>query len=238
MAFIDVHNLGRTFRQGDFVVSALNDVSFTVSEGEFTALVGPSGSGKTTLLNCLGALDTPSTGRIVLDGEDITALKPNRRADFRLHRIGFVFQAYNLVPVLTARENVEYVLVLQGIDKLERAERVRAIFAEMGMEDLLDRFPHQISGGQQQRVAVARALISRPVVVLADEPTANLDGKNADLLLDIMQGMNESRHTTFLFSTHDERVMKRARRLLRLLDGRIESDTSREPENASARIAP
>lgn len=226
MAFIAVQNLERTFLEGDgeFSVRALSGVSFSMSEGEFTALVGPSGSGKTTLLNCLGALDAPTAGRVLLDGEDVTALKPDRRASFRLHRIGFVFQAFNLVPVLTARENVEYVLVLQGVEKNERRERVRAIFAEMAMEDLLDRFPNQISGGQQQRVAVARALVSNPSVVLADEPTANLDGKNAELLLDLMQGMNERRNTTFLFSTHDDRVMKRARRLLRMLDGHIAED--------------
>lgn len=222
MSFIEINHLRRDFLQGEFTVHAVNDVTFSIERAEFMALVGPSGSGKSTLLHCIGALDTPTSGSIVLDGEEITGLNPAKRASFRLHNIGFVFQAFNLVPVLTAGENVDYILVLLGIAKEERRERVRSLFADMGMEDLMDRFPHQISGGQQQRVAVARALVSRPRVVLADEPTANLDGKNADMLLDIMEGMCRKLQTTFLFSTHDERVMKRAERLIRLRDGRID----------------
>ncbi len=224
MQLIHVESLSRNFQQGEFVVQALKEISFDVGEGEFTALVGPSGSGKSTLLNCIGALDRPTSGRIFLDGSALDSLKSNQLSDFRLYKIGFVFQAYNLIPVLTAYENVEYILVLQGVEKSERRQRVKSIFEEMDMKDLLDRFPRQLSGGQQQRVAVARALVSHPRVVLADEPTANLDGKNADLLLSIMEEMCRLKNTTFLFSTHDERVMKRAKRLIHLSDGVIESD--------------
>lgn len=225
MEIIKTEQLTKNFIQGEFTVQALRGIDLSVNKGEFAALVGPSGSGKSTLLNCLGALDTPTSGRVFIDGKPLDTLKPKELSDFRLHNVGFVFQAYNLIPVLTAYENVEYILVLQGIDKNERKERVKSMFGDMKMTDLLDRFPRQISGGQQQRVAVARALISNPRVVLADEPTANLDGTNADHLLDIMQEMCEKTGTTFLFSTHDERVMRRAKRLIHLLDGVISEDT-------------
>lgn len=224
MSLIEVTSLVKNFKQGEFTVRALRGIDFTVEPGEFTALVGPSGSGKTTLLNCIGALDVPNEGNIILDGQSLKDLPHNQLSDFRLYKIGFVFQAYNLIPVLTAYENVDYILMLQGISKQERRERILQLFASMNMEELMDRFPSQLSGGQQQRVAVARALISHPKVVLADEPTANLDGENAERLLDIMQEMCEKTNTTFLFSTHDERVMKRAVRLIRLRDGLVYGD--------------
>ncbi len=224
MNVIEVTDITRDFQQGEFTVHALAGVSFTLEKGEFASLVGPSGSGKSTLLNCIGALDKPTSGSVLLGGNDIGKLKDNELSDFRLNHIGFVFQAYNLIPVLTAYENVDYILLLQGVPASERKSRVAELFHEMRMDDLLDRFPSQLSGGQQQRVAVARALISKPGVVLADEPTANLDGENAEHLLDIMNEMCKKTETTFLFSTHDERVMKRASRLISLEDGKISGD--------------
>jgi len=221
VSLIQIQEVHKNFQQGEFVVEALRGITFDIDKGEFTAIVGPSGSGKTTLLNCLGALDVPSSGSIHIDGQDIGLLKKGELSEFRLNNVGFVFQAYNLIPVLTAYENVEYVLLISGIEKKERRSRVMALLDEMGLADLADRFPRQMSGGQQQRVAVARALVSDPLLVLADEPTANLDSENADLLLNIMSRMCESHKTTFLFSTHDARVMKRAHRLIRLRDGRI-----------------
>jgi len=222
MNIIEVKNIKKDFTQGDITVNALRGVSFDIQEKEFTAIVGPSGSGKTTLLNLLGALDVPTSGQVILDSQDISTLKKNELSDFRLYKIGFVFQAYNLIPVLTAIENVEYILLLQNIDKTERRERAQKLFAEMDMPDLINRFPRELSGGQQQRVAVARALISNPKVVFADEPTANLDSKTAYNLLDIMAEMSEKKSTTFLFSTHDEKVMERAKRLIKIRDGLIE----------------
>ena len=227
MALINVENVKKDFIQGDITVNALRGLSFTVEQGEFSALVGPSGSGKTTLLNCIGALDSPSSGRIVINERPLDSMKKNELSDFRLYKIGFVFQAYNLLPVLTALENVEYVLLLQGIAKQERINRAMALFKEMDMEDLANRFPRELSGGQQQRVAVARALVSEPRVILADEPTANLDSKNADTLLDIMVSMCDSKKAAFVFSTHDERVMNRARRLLHLRDGLLDREENR-----------
>ncbi len=223
-AIIQIKNLTKGFGQGTLRVEALRGIDLEIAEGEFTAIVGPSGSGKTTLLNCIGALDRPDSGSIVIDGQRIERLSKKERSRFRLHKIGFVFQAYNLLPVLTALENVEYVLLLQGLSKREREERSRAILEEMGLGELSHRFPRELSGGQQQRVAVARALISRPAVVLADEPTANLDGENTARLLDIMEEMCEKRKTTFLFSTHDERVVRRAHRVILLEDGKIKKN--------------
>lgn len=223
---IDAHHISKTYNKDSIPVHAVNGVHLHVLEGEFTALVGPSGSGKTTLLNLIGGLDKPDEGRIVINGVDITRLSANQLIDFRLHHIGFVFQSFNLVPVLTARENAELILQLQGAPKKEREERVRSLFRQVGLEDKMDSRPSQLSGGQQQRVAVARALASRPRFVLADEPTANLDSASAANLLDIMALLNREERTTFIFSTHDPRVIERARRVITLVDGRIASDTA------------
>lgn len=221
MSLIKIRNITKIFTQGEIEVHALRGASLEIKKGEFTALVGPSGSGKTTLLNCIGALDTPQSGYIEVAGQELSKLDKSGLSDFRLHKIGFIFQAYNLLPVLTAFENVEYVLLLQGMKKDIRKQKSNQILDEMGLSDLKNRFPRQLSGGQQQRVAVARALVSEPQVVLADEPTANLDSDNTDTLLDIMQKMCDNRKTTFLFSTHDDRVVKRARRVVKMQDGQI-----------------
>jgi putative ABC transport system ATP-binding protein len=197
-----------------------------LEQGEFSALVGPSGSGKTTLLNMIGGLDRPTTGTVIINGTDITRLTSGQLIRFRLKNIGFVFQSFNLIPVLTAKENVSFIMQLQGISKEEREERVLQLFRQIGMEDKMNVRPSQLSGGQQQRVAVARALASKPQFILADEPTANLDSKSAGNLLDIMAKLNEEEHMTFLFSTHDQRVIDRARRVVTLVDGKIEKDTA------------
>ncbi len=224
MALVVTQNVKKNFITGDVTVPALRGVSLEIQPGEFTALTGPSGSGKTTLLNLVGGLDVPTEGQILMNGRTYTGMKKNELSDFRLHHIGFVFQAYNLIPVLTALENVEYILMLQNIPGQERRERSTHLFAEMGMEDLLHRFPRELSGGQQQRVAVARALVTNPDIVLADEPTANLDSDSAFRLLDIMADMQQKRKTTFLFSTHDPRVMERAKRMIRMTDGQIQEE--------------
>ena len=204
-----------------------------MERGEFTAIVGPSGSGKTTLLNLLGGLDKPDTGNILINGTDITRLSENQLVDFRLHNIGFIFQAYNLVPVLTARENVEFIMLLQNARKAERDKRVANLLQQVGLGDKMDVRPSQLSGGQQQRVAVARALASKPQFILADEPTANLDSHSAANLLDIMAMLNKEENMTFIFSTHDQRVIERARRVITLVDGQITSDTgSGKPQTA------
>ncbi len=209
-------------------VTALREVTLSIEAGEFTAIAGPSGSGKTTLLNMLGALDRPTSGEVVVVGHRLNELNRNQRADFRLWHVGFVFQTYNLIPVLTAEENAEFVLLLRGVGEKERRESVRAILQEMGIgPELWGRKPSELSGGQQQRVAVARALVARPDLILADEPTANLDSQTAARLLDIMREMNERHGATFVFSTHDPMVMERARRLVHLRDGRIVSDETR-----------
>ena len=221
MTLIVAKDLKKTFYQGEIAVHALQGLNLTIEKGEFTALVGPSGSGKTTLLNIIGALDHQTSGDIIVGNQDLTKLSKTQLSDFRLHNIGFVFQAYNLIPVLTAIENVEYILMISGIKKNERIEKSKQILTDVGLTDVMDRFPGQLSGGQQQRVAVARALVSDPEIILADEPTANLDSENADILLDIMKKMCEERKTTFLFSTHDVRVMERAKRLIKLRDGMI-----------------
>ncbi len=223
---IDVHNLSKVYNPETIPVYAVNNVHFHLNRGEFAALVGPSGSGKTTLLNLIGGLDAPTAGKVVINGTDITGMPSNALIDFRLHNIGFVFQAFNLIPVLTARENIEFIMLLQKIPKQERDRRVRELLDAVGLADKMDARPAQLSGGQQQRVAVARALASKPQFILADEPTANLDSHSASTLLDIMEKLNREEHMTFLFSTHDQRVIERARRVITLVDGRIASDTA------------
>jgi len=199
-------------------------VDLQITEGEFTALVGPSGSGKTTLLNLIGGLDYPSEGDVMIDGVDITKMSENKLIDFRLHNIGFVFQAYNLIPVLTAKENVEFVMLMQKTPKREREKRAESLLEQVGLGDKLNSRATELSGGQQQRVAVARALASKPRFILADEPTANLDSKSTENLLDIMSKLNEEEKMTFIFSTHDQRVIEKAHRVITLVDGKIVSD--------------
>ena len=213
----------KVYDTGKLEVHALTGVTLKVHKGDFMAIVGPSGSGKTTFLNLVGALDVPTSGRLEILGDDLAALSKRRRADMRLHSLGFVFQAYNLVPVLTARENVEFVLELQGVGA-ERAARATEILEQLGLGELADRRPNELSGGQQQRVAVARAVASKPKVVLADEPTANLDGENAEMLLAMMRQLNAEHGITFVFSTHDPRVVAHARRVVTLVDGRVAKD--------------
>ena len=221
---VSVREVARTYRQGPIEVHALRGVDLEVERGEFLALTGPSGSGKTTLLNLIGALDRPTRGKIVLDGIDLGTLSRTALSRLRRDRIGFVFQAYNLIPVLTAYENAEMVVRLQDMPTPERRKRVMALLGEVGLGGMEHRRPDELSGGQQQRVAIARAIASNPAVALADEPTANVDSKTAAMLLDIMEKLNRERGATFIFSTHDPRVMERARRIVRLVDGRIESD--------------
>ncbi len=222
---IDIHNVSKIYNPDTIPVPAVNNVHLHFERGEFTALVGPSGSGKTTLLNIIGGLDAPSEGQVIINGTDITRLSANQLIRFRLHNIGFVFQSYNLIPVLTARENVEFILLLQGVPKARRDKRVHDLMASVGLGDKMDVRPAQLSGGQQQRVAVSRALASKPQFILADEPTANLDSKAATNLLDIMAKLNQEEEMTFIFSTHDARVIERARRVITLEDGRVASDT-------------
>lgn len=222
---IDAHNISRIYNPDTIPVYAVNHVHLHLRRGEFTALVGPSGSGKTTVLNLIGGLDRPDEGSIVINEVDITKLSSSELIKFRLHHIGFVFQAFNLIPVLTARENVELIMHLQNMKAAQRDERVRQLFRDIGLEDKMNARPAELSGGQQQRVAVARALASKPRFVLADEPTANLDTASASNLLDIMDRLNKEENITFLFSTHDQRVIERARRVITLVDGQISSDT-------------
>ncbi|MBS1904575.1 MAG: ABC transporter ATP-binding protein [Bacteroidetes bacterium] len=220
---IDTHNVSKVYQEA-VPVHAVNNVHLHIEKGEFVALVGPSGSGKTTLLNMIGGLDKPTTGHVEVGGVNITGLKDNELIDFRLKNIGFVFQSYNLIPVLTAGENIEFIMLLQGRGKSERTARVVELLREVGIEDKRDTRPSDLSGGQQQRVAVARALASKPQFVLADEPTANLDSKSASTLLDMMLTLNREEQMTFVFSTHDARVIERARRVITLEDGRVVSD--------------
>ncbi len=207
-------------------VKALDGIDLNIEEGEFTALVGPSGSGKTTLMNIIGGLDRPTSGRVYVDGKEITGMRQSALIGFRLNHIGFVFQAFNLIPVFTAKENIEFIMLLQGKPKQERETRALELLEDVDLAGLADRKPSELSGGQQQRVAVARALASYPSFVLADEPTANLDSVSADGLLDIMEQLNQKRNMTFIFSTHDSRVVKRARRVVTLRDGKVVSDES------------
>jgi putative ABC transport system ATP-binding protein len=228
MKVIDIRNLTKIYNDSEFQVHALNGIDLSFEEGEFAAVVGPSGSGKTTLLNIIGGLDKPTDGEVVIDHTNIGELKSSRLIDFRLRNIGFVFQAYNLIPVLTARENVEFIMHLQGRPKAEREKRVRDLMAAVGLSDRIESRPAKLSGGQQQRVAVARALASKPKFILADEPTANLDSKSTENLLDIMEKLNREEKTTFIFSTHDARVVKKARRVITIEDGRVVSDEIRK----------
>jgi putative ABC transport system ATP-binding protein len=224
MSIVSVRGVTRDYQQGQITVQALRGVDLDIEPGEFTALMGPSGSGKTTLLNLIGALDAPTAGTVSVDGHDIGSMSAGALSDLRLARLGFVFQAYNLIPVLTAYENAEAVLDLQGVPVSERRDRVMALLNEMGLEGMEHRRPDELSGGQQQRVAIARAIAANPAIVLADEPTANVDSETAELLLGIMERLNKERGVTFLFSTHDPRVMAHARRIIRLVDGRVDTD--------------
>jgi len=215
----------RVYQQGNVEVAALQGLSLQIEPGEFTAICGPSGSGKTTTLNLIGARDSPTSGRILLEGQDLGTMGRQQLSNLRRDRIGFVFQSYNLIPVLSAYENAELILSIQGVGTQERRDKVMALLKSVGLEGLENRRPTELSGGQQQRVAIARALASGPAVILADEPTANVDSDTAIHLLDLMQELNQSHHATFIFSTHDQRVMERARRIVRLVDGRIDSDS-------------
>jgi len=221
---VSLQKVTKDYGQGDALTHALRGVDLMVEAGEFTAMAGPSGSGKSTLLNIIGGLDRPTAGRVEVDGREINTLSKTELSLLRRERIGFIFQNYNLIPVLTALENAEYVLMLQGIPTAERRERVREVLKEVGLEGLENRYPRQLSGGQQQRVAIARAIVSEPALVLADEPTANVDSETGKALLDLMRNLNEEKGVTFFFSTHEEAVMKRARRLLEIRDGVIFND--------------
>ena len=221
---IETIDLCKIFKDSAQEVYAVNKVNLTISAGEFTAIVGPSGSGKTTLLNLIGGLDAPTSGSIFVEGRDISLLKEREITAFRLHHIGFVFQAYNLIPVLTAKENVAFVMELQGRKKQEIEQRATELLDTVGLGDRMNSRPAKLSGGQQQRVAVARALASKPKFVLADEPTANLDSKSAEKLLDIMEQLNKQEGVTFIFSTHDPRIVAKARRIITLEDGRVVSE--------------
>jgi putative ABC transport system ATP-binding protein len=225
---IRLEKVSRFYGEGETRVKALDRVSLEIHQGEFTAVVGPSGSGKTTLLNLIGGLDKPSEGRIWLAQKELSSMSGAELSDFRRDHLGFIFQSYNLIPVLTVSENVEYVLLLQGVGKLERRKRTEKILREVGLLGKENRFPHQLSGGQQQRVAVARAMLSEPDLILADEPTANLDSASGAALLDLMRRLNEKHGRTFLFSTHDRMVMERAKRLVTVKDGRVVKDEIRE----------
>lgn len=217
-------DLCKTYRQGDQDVKALDHVSIEIAEGGFVCLSAPSGGGKTTLLNAIGGLDKPDHGEVYIDGQRIDNLGKGELAELRLRRIGFVFQAFNLIPVLSARENIEFVMQVQGVAATERRTRSTEILEEVGLAGLENRRPADMSGGQQQRVAVARAIVSRPALVLADEPTANLDSKTSDGLMELFTELNRHHKTTFIIATHDQRVMGYARRLIRMLDGRIVDD--------------
>ena len=230
MSIIRTEHLSRYYKQGPVQVHALQDVNLVIEKGDFAVIAGPSGSGKTTLLNMIGALDKPSAGKVWLDGHEITNLSRRQTSHLRRDRIGFVFQFYNLIPVLTAYENAEFVLLLKGVDHDTRKEKVLTLLKKVGLEGLEKRKPHELSGGQQQRVAIARALASDPAVILADEPTANLDSHTEEGLMDLMEDLNREMEMTFLFSSHDPDVIKRARRLIVLRDGEILSDERISPK--------
>src|SRR5271165_5286140 len=231
---VKLSNVRKTYRTGPIEVAALRGVSLSITAGEFAATAGPSGSGKTTLLNIIGGLDRADTGEIWVAGQNLQILSPSEMALLRLQRIGFVFQTYNLLPVLTALENAEFTLLLQGMPAHKRREKVEKLFLEIGLAGLEDRRPAELSGGQQQRVAVARAMVTEPALILADEPTANLDSATAISLLDVMEHLNRVTGTTFIFSTHDPQVMERAHRLIRLRDGQIVSDEVRGGQETAA----
>jgi len=224
MSVIKIKNITKTYTETEVPVHAVNGIDLTFEKGEFAAIVGPSGSGKTTLLNMIGGLEKPTSGSVEVQGQDISELSSSKLIDFRLNNIGFVFQAYNLIPVLTAKENVEFIMQLQNWDKTKMNERTFAILESVGLGNRVNSKPNQLSGGQQQRVAVARALASKPQFILADEPTANLDSKSTTQLLDIMEKLNKEENITFIFSTHDQRVVDKAHRIIKIDDGKVVSD--------------
>ena len=224
MSIVRAENIKKRYIQGKIEVHALRGVSVNIDQGEFVAMAGPSGSGKTTVLNIIGGIDNPDSGKVVVDGNNYSDMTQSKLAELRLNKIGFVFQAYNLIPVLSAEENVEYIMLLQGVSAKERKKKARAILDDVGLEGIYSRRPSELSGGQQQRVAVARAIVSNPAIVLADEPTANLDSKTGESLLDMMKKMNREKNVTFIFSTHDNMVMEYAKRIVKLKDGQIEDD--------------
>ncbi len=224
MSIIQINNLTKTYHDTEVPVHAVNGIDLSFEEGEFAAIVGPSGCGKTTLMNMIGGLEVPSTGNVMVDGSVMSELSSKNLIDFRLRNIGFVFQAYNLIPVLSAKENVEFIMQLQNWDKNKMDERTISLLESVGLGEKLNSKPNQLSGGQQQRVAVARALASKPKFILADEPTANLDSTATKQLLDIMERLNKEEHITFIFATHDQRVMDKARRVVTLDDGKVISD--------------
>ena len=228
MPIVEVRDLSRRYMQGSIAVDALRGVDLDIEAGEFTALMGSSGSGKTTLLNLVGALDAPTSGRVVVDGQEVTSMGDAELSDLRLRRIGFIFQSYNLIPVLSAVENAEFVLMLQGVPLAERRERVMETLAAVGLSGMEHRRPAELSGGQQQRVAVARAIAARPALVLADEPTANLDSRTGAELIELMRQLNETRGVTFVFATHDPKVMEAARRVVWMEDGKIKEDRRKD----------
>ena len=228
MALVQVRSLKREYKQGDFVVHALAGVDLDIEAGEFSALMGPSGSGKSTLLNIIGGLDAPTSGNVVVDGKDLAEVTNTERVDMRRHRLGFVFQAYNLIPVLSAVENAEFVLMLQGVPTAERRRIATEALASVGLAGLEHRRPNQLSGGQQQRVAIARAIASKPAIVLADEPTANLDSKTSHELIELMRRLNAEQGVTFLFATHDPHLLDAVDRVVRLVDGRIDEDRNQK----------
>jgi len=230
MNIVECTDIKKTYQQGKMQVSALRGVTLSIESGDFLAIAGPSGSGKTTMLNIIGGLDSADSGKILMDGDALDEMNQSQLADMRLRKVGFVFQAYNLIPVLSAIENVEFVMLLQGIPTEVRRKRAKAILDDVGLEGMYGRRPAELSGGQQQRVAVARAIVSNPSIVLADEPTANLDSNTGKGLLEIMKGMNEIKKVTFVFSTHDHMVMDYAQRLLLLSDGQIAEDQNKAHE--------
>jgi putative ABC transport system ATP-binding protein len=227
MNIIEIKDLVKVYDEKSLPVHAVNGVNLTIQAGEFTAIVGPSGSGKTTLLNIVGGLDDPTSGDVIIDGVKINELSSRQKTDFRMRNIGFVFQAYNLIPVFTSEENVEFIMHLQGKPKKERESRTSELLEAVGLADRMNSRPNKLSGGQQQRVAVARALASKPKFILADEPTANLDSKSTDNLLDIMEKLNREENITFIFSTHDQRVVNKAKRVITLQDGAVVSDITK-----------
>lgn len=228
MSVIEIKDLVKIYDGSAVEVTAIDRVNLNIEAGEFTAIVGPSGSGKTTLLNMIGGLDSPTSGSITIDGVDITRLKSKQLTDFRLNNIGFVFQSYNLIPVLTAAENTSFVMELQKKEKSFINDRTKSILTDVGLSAKMNSRPNQMSGGEQQRVAVARAMASGPKFIIADEPTANLDTKNTEKLLEMMEEMNEKRGITFIFSTHDQRVISKAHRIIVLEDGRIIRDEQKQ----------
>lgn len=224
MSLVKVQNLKKVYHQGKVEVHALRGVNLTIEKGEFLVIAGPSGCGKTTLLNHISGLDQPTSGSIEIDGQDLSKMSKSKLSRLRLNKIGFIFQSFNLIPVLTAKENVEFVMQLQGVSSKERERKALEILEEVGLKDMIHRRPLDLSGGQQQRVAVARAIVSEPAIIIADEPTANLDSKTSTALMELMKKLNQEKQITFVFSTHDQLVMDEARRLIRLKDGLIDQD--------------